>query len=77
MTFPGSAAYASMKGAVEVLTRYLARSLGGRKITVNTVAPGAIATDFSGDGSRQSEVNKLVSEMTALGPRAFRLISVR
>ena len=60
MTFPGSAAYASMKGAVEVLTRYLAKELGGRKITVNTVAPGAIATDFSGGMVRDNpEVNKL------------------
>jgi len=68
MTFPGSAAYASMKGAVEVLTRYLAKELGFRKITANTVAPGAIATDFSGGMVRDNpEVNKRVSEMTALG----------
>ena len=68
MTFPGSAAYACMKGAVEVLTRYLAKELGGRKITVNTVAPGAIATDFSGGMVRDiPAVNKRVSEMTALG----------
>src|ERR1700740_2135539 len=44
----GSSAYGSMKGAVEVLTRYLAKELGPRGIAVNTVAPGAIATDFSG-----------------------------
>ena len=68
MTIPGSAAYASMKGAVEVLTRYLAKELGVRKITVNTVAPGAIATDFSGGMVRDNpEINKHVSEMTALG----------
>jgi len=68
VSFPGSSAYASMKGAVEVLTRYLAKELGGRGIAVNTVAPGAIATDFSGGMVRDNpEVNKRVSEVTALG----------
>jgi NAD(P)-dependent dehydrogenase (short-subunit alcohol dehydrogenase family) len=65
---PGSGAYASMKGAVEVLTRYLAKELGPRGIAVNTVAPGAIATDFSGGMVRDNpEVNRRVAEMTALG----------
>jgi NAD(P)-dependent dehydrogenase (short-subunit alcohol dehydrogenase family) len=65
---PGSSAYASMKGAVEVLTRYLAKELGPRGIAVNTVAPGAIATDFSGGMVRDNpEINKRVAEMTALG----------
>src|ERR1017187_10739349 len=45
---PGSSAYAAAKGAVEVLTRYLAKELGSRRITANVVAPGAIQTDFSG-----------------------------
>ena len=68
MTFPGSSAYASMKGAVEVLTRYLAKELGARQIGVNTVAPGAIATDFSGGMVRDNpEMNKRVADMTALG----------
>ena len=68
ITIPGSAPYASMKGAVEVLTRYLAKELGPRRIAVNTVAPGAIATDFSGGMVRDNpEVNKRVSDMTALG----------
>ncbi len=67
-TFPGSAPYASMKGAVEVLTRYLAKEYGARGIAVNTVAPGAIATDFSGGMVRDNpEVNKQVAGMTALG----------
>jgi len=67
-TIPGTSAYASMKGAVEVLTRYLARELGPRGIAVNTVAPGAIATDFSGGMVRDNpEVNRRVAEMTALG----------
>ena len=66
--YPGSAPYASMKGAVEVLTRYLAKELGPRRITVNTVAPGAIETDFSGGMVRDNpEVNRQVAEMTALG----------
>jgi NAD(P)-dependent dehydrogenase (short-subunit alcohol dehydrogenase family) len=64
----GSSAYGSMKGAVEVLTRYLAKELGPRGITVNTVAPGAIATDFSGGMVRDNpEVNKMVASITALG----------
>jgi NAD(P)-dependent dehydrogenase (short-subunit alcohol dehydrogenase family) len=68
ITAPGSGAYASMKGAIEVLTRYLAKELGPRGIAVNTVAPGAIATDFSGGMVRDNpEMNKLVAGMTALG----------
>jgi NAD(P)-dependent dehydrogenase (short-subunit alcohol dehydrogenase family) len=66
-TNPGSSAYASMKGAVEVLTRYLAKELGPRGIAVNTVAPGAIATDFSGGMVRDNpEINRRVADMTAL-----------
>lgn len=68
ITVPGSGAYASMKGAVEVLTRYMAKELGPRRIAVNTVAPGAIATDFSGGMVRDNpELNKRVADMTALG----------
>jgi NAD(P)-dependent dehydrogenase (short-subunit alcohol dehydrogenase family) len=68
ITIPGSTSYASMKGAIEVLTRYLAKELGPRRIAVNTVAPGAIETDFSGGMIRDNpEMNKRVSEMTALG----------
>ncbi len=68
VTFPGSSAYACMKGAVEVLTRYLAKELGPRRITANTVAPGAVQTDFSGGMVRDNPaVNKMVSDLTALG----------
>ena len=67
-TLPGYGAYATMKGAVEVLTRYLAKELGPRKIAVNTFAPGAIETDFGGGLVRDNaEVNKLVAGMTAMG----------
>jgi NAD(P)-dependent dehydrogenase (short-subunit alcohol dehydrogenase family) len=66
--FPGSSAYGAAKGAVEVLTRHLAKELSPRGITVNVVAPGAIQTDFSGGMVRDNaEVNKRVAEMTALG----------
>jgi NAD(P)-dependent dehydrogenase (short-subunit alcohol dehydrogenase family) len=65
---PGSSAYGAAKGAVEVLTRYLAKELGPRGITANTVAPGAIQTDFSGGMVRDNpEMNKRVAEWTALG----------
>lgn len=68
VAIPGSSAYAAAKGAVEVLTRYLAKELGPRRITANVVAPGAIQTDFSGGMVRDNpEVNKRVAEMTALG----------
>jgi NAD(P)-dependent dehydrogenase (short-subunit alcohol dehydrogenase family) len=65
---PGYAAYGAMKGAIEVLTRYLAKELGPRGIAVNTVAPGAIETDFGGGAVRDNpQVNKLIASVTALG----------
>jgi len=67
-SFPGHSAYASMKGAIEVLTRYQAKELGARGIAVNTVAPGAIATDFNGGAVRDnSALNAGVASSTALG----------
>lgn len=67
-TIPGSSAYAAMKGAIEVLTRYQAKELGPRKISVNTVAPGAIETDFNGGMVRDNpQLNQMVASMTALG----------
>ena len=67
-TSPIYAAYASMKGAIEVLTKYLATELGARGITVNTVAPGAIETDFAGGVVRDNaNVNKHIAGTTALG----------
>ncbi|CAN7506069.1 SDR family oxidoreductase [Acidovorax sp. LjRoot74] len=68
LSLPGYAAYAAAKGAVEVLTRYLAKELGARGITVNTVAPGAIETDFGGGVVRDNpELNQHLAHMTALG----------
>jgi len=67
-SLPGYAAYASMKGAIEVLTRYLAKELGERKIAVNVLAPGAIETDFGGGQVRDNaEINRYVAANTALG----------
>lgn len=65
---PGWAAYAAAKGAVEVLSVYLAKELGGRGITANTVAPGAIETDFFGGAVRDTPAfNQFFAGMTALG----------
>jgi NAD(P)-dependent dehydrogenase (short-subunit alcohol dehydrogenase family) len=67
-TLPGYGAYATMKGGVEVLTRYMAKELGSRGITVNAVAPGAIETDFGGGRVRDDkEINKFIAANTALG----------
>ena len=65
---PGYSAYAAMKGGVEVLTRFMAKELGARKIAVNTVAPGAIETDFGGGLVRDNrDVNAYIAAQTALG----------
>ncbi len=65
---PGYAAYAAMKGGIEVLSRYMAKELGARGITVNVVAPGAIETDFGGGAVRDNaQLNAMVASQTALG----------
>lgn len=65
---PGYAAYATMKGGIETLTKYLAKELGTRKIAVNVLAPGAIETDFGGGQVRDNkQLNDFVSSQTALG----------
>lgn len=67
-TMPGYAAYGSAKGAIEVLTRYMARELGQRQIRVNVIAPGAIETDFGGGVVRDTEeINNFIASQTALG----------
>lgn len=68
MVFPGYGAYAAAKGAVEILTRYMARELGPRGISVNTVAPGAVETDFGGGVVRDTPaLNQQIADVTALG----------
>ncbi|HWP18062.1 MAG TPA: SDR family oxidoreductase [Burkholderiaceae bacterium] len=65
---PGYSAYAAMKGGVEVLTRFWARELGERRIRVNTLAPGAIETDFGGGAVRDNpDLNAYLAAHTALG----------
>lgn len=65
---PGYAAYGAMKGAIEVLTRYLAKELGPRGIAVNVIAPGAIETDFGGGAVRDNpDANAFVAGATAMG----------
>ena len=66
-SLPGMSAYAIMKGAIEVFTRYLAKELGERNITANTVAPGAIATEFAGSSNKNPEKAAIISSITALG----------
>lgn len=67
-SLPGYSAYGAMKGALEVLTRYLATELGERRIAVNTIAPGAIETDFGGGAVRDNpELNQMIASQTALG----------
>lgn len=68
VSYPGFGAYSAAKGAIEVLSVYLARELGSRGIAVNTVAPGAIETDFLGGAVRDMpDLNKGFAQMTALG----------
>ena len=65
---PGSSTYAAMKGAMEVLTRYQAKELGARGISVNIIAPGAIETDFGGGAVRDNApLNQHIAAQTALG----------
>ncbi len=66
-SLPGMSAYAIMKGAIEVFTRFLAKELGSRNIAVNTIAPGAIATDFAGGSNKQEDKQAIISSITALG----------
>ena len=65
---PGYSVYASMKGAIETFTRYLAKEVGGRGITANAVAPGPIETDFNNAAIRNNpDRKKIMASQTALG----------
>ncbi|MGW0833056.1 SDR family NAD(P)-dependent oxidoreductase [Streptomyces prunicolor] len=64
---PGHAAYGAVKGAVEILTRYQAKELGARGIRVNTIAPGATATDFGGGMMHDEQVRAYLTSQVALG----------
>lgn len=65
---PGSSVYGSVKAGVEMLTKYMAKELGTRKIKANVIAPGAIETDFGGGRVRDNEeINAMVAGATALG----------
>lgn len=67
-SMPGYAAYAMMKGGIEVFSRYLAKELGSKGIRANTIAPGAIETDFGGGAVRDQEpYNQAVASVTSLG----------
>ena len=68
VSFPGFSAYSAAKGAVEILTLYMAKELGARGITANAIAPGAIETDFLGGAVRDTPAyNEAFASMTALG----------
>lgn len=68
ITYPGFSAYSAAKGAIEILTLYLAKELGSRGITANTIAPGAIETDFLGGAVRDTPAyNEAFASMIALG----------
>lgn len=68
VSFPGSSVCGSLKGAIDVMTRYMAKELGARKITANVVAPGAIETNFGGGQTRDNkEANARIASVTALG----------
>ncbi|MBF9035209.1 SDR family oxidoreductase [Rhodobacterales bacterium HKCCE2091] len=67
-SLPGYAAYATMKGGVEVMTRYLAKELGPRGISANAIAPGAVETDFGGGAVRDDAgLNAMIASTTAKG----------
>jgi NAD(P)-dependent dehydrogenase (short-subunit alcohol dehydrogenase family) len=67
-SIPGYSAYGAMKGAVEVLSRYMAKELGPRGIAVNVIAPGAIETDFGNGAIRDNkQINAFIASQTALG----------
>ncbi len=68
VSYPGFSAYSAAKGAIEILTLYMAKELGSRGITANTIAPGAIETDFLGGAVRDTPAyNEAFAAIIALG----------
>ena len=64
----GTSAYSSMKGAIEVFTKYIAKELAPRGIRANLVAPGAIETDFTKPAfDANPHVKEMIAAQTALG----------
>lgn len=66
MMLPGYSIYAASKGAVDQITRVLAKELGGRNITVNAVSPGPVDTDLFRDGKSEEQIQQM-AQMAALG----------
>ena len=66
MMLPGYAIYSASKGAVDQITRVLAKELGGRQITVNAVAPGPVDTELLRDGKTEEQIQQM-AQMAALG----------
>ena len=65
---PGYSVYASMKGAMEILTKYLAKELGSRGIRSNIVAPGPVETDFNNGAIRNNpQFKTMLGNMSPLG----------
>jgi NAD(P)-dependent dehydrogenase (short-subunit alcohol dehydrogenase family) len=65
---PGYSVYASMKGAIEVFTKYLAKELGAKGIGANVVAPGPVETDFNNGFIRSNpQVKAMMGTLSPLG----------
>lgn len=65
---PGYSVYASMKGAIEVFTKYLAKELGAKGIGANVVAPGPVETDFNNAAIRSNpQMKNILGSLTPLG----------
>lgn len=68
VSVPGYSIYASMKGAIETFTKYLAKDVGKKGITANVVAPGPIETDFNNAAIRNNPERKvMIASQNALG----------
>lgn len=65
-SYPGYAIYNATKAAVEAMTRVLSKELASRRITVNAVAPGAVATELFFEGKSQELIDRMV-KMIPLG----------